>query len=92
MEILWGYFGKTNMQFSCANIADRISDLDPFSLFELTEMVEHPIELVRVIKSAEIWFVLRLLDWTGGMMNQSLMDSINFHLGNCTTWSIGHSY
>lgn len=36
----------------CAKTADKVSDFDLFRLFQLTEVVEHPTEIVRVIKSA----------------------------------------
>lgn len=32
----WGHLGETEMKFSCAKIADKISDLDLFRPYELT--------------------------------------------------------
>lgn len=40
---LWGYLGgDKTVQFSCARIADKISDLDLFRPFHLTNIVTHP--------------------------------------------------
>lgn len=44
----WGYLGDTTMQFSVAKIADKISELDLFRPFHLTEIIPHPVEIVRV--------------------------------------------
>lgn len=49
---IWGYFGELENKFSCARIADKTSDLDPFRPFMLTEVVAHPIEIVHAIESA----------------------------------------
>lgn len=51
-ETYWGCFGETGRKFLCAKTADKVSDFDLFRLFQLTEVVEHPTEIVRVIKSA----------------------------------------
>lgn len=49
----WGFLGKEGRQFSCARIANKISDLDLFYQFQIPEIVEHPVEIVRVVKSAQ---------------------------------------
>ena len=49
----WGHLGDGTTQFSCARIADKISDLDLFRPFHLTEIITHPVEIVRVINSAQ---------------------------------------
>lgn len=49
----WGYLGKGKTQFSCARIADKIPDLDLFHPLHLTEVITHPVEIVRVVSTAQ---------------------------------------
>lgn len=51
---LWGYLGgDKTVQFSCARIADKISDLDLFRPFHLTKIVTHPVKIVCTIVSPQ---------------------------------------
>lgn len=49
----WGYPGEGTKQFSCARIADRLSDLELFKPLSLTEVVDRPVEIVRAMMTAQ---------------------------------------
>jgi hypothetical protein len=52
-HMVWGYLPGGGRQFSIAKIADEIADLRFGRTFELTEVVEHPVELVRCLKTQQ---------------------------------------
>ena len=52
-HIIWGYLPSGKRQFSIAKIADKITDLRFGRTFDLTEVVEHPVELVRCLKTQQ---------------------------------------
>lgn len=49
----WGYFDGSGNQFSCAMVADQVSDFHLFRSVYFTEIVRHPIEIVRVVRSPQ---------------------------------------
>ena len=51
--MIWGYLPGGGRQFSIAKIADGITDLRFGRTFELTEVVEHLVELVRCLRTQQ---------------------------------------
>lgn len=49
----WGYLGEGTKQFSCARIADRLSDLSLFKPLVFHEVVDHPVEIVRAVMASQ---------------------------------------
>ena len=47
----WGYLGEGTRQFSCARIANRLSDLKLFDPLLLTEVFDRPLELSRAVQT-----------------------------------------
>ena len=49
----WGYLGEGTKQFSCARIADCLSDLSLFKPLVFHEVVDRPVETVRTVMTSQ---------------------------------------
>ena len=49
----WGYPGEGTKQFSCARIADCLSDLSFFKPLVFHEVVDRPVEIVRAVMTSQ---------------------------------------
>ena len=50
---IWGYLGEGTKQFSCARIADCLSDLSLFKPLVFHEVVDRPVETVRTVMTSQ---------------------------------------